>query len=98
MTANLRGYPLSKLRLDLFSTVKKALDRAVLIGLFIKTVENSLDGPQHDMQRNASVLPALDQRPVERAKQQMLAPPSYKRILDLGEVIVVVQCLAGVRL
>ena len=91
MRPDLSRRPLGKLRFDLFATVKQALDRAVLIGLLIKPVKNRLDCPQHYMQGHTAFLPALDQRPIKRRKQQILAPPTDKRVFDLCEIVVVVQ-------
>jgi hypothetical protein len=43
------------------------------------------------MQRNATIAPAFDHRPVDRRKKKMLAAPAYERVFDFGEVVEVVQ-------
>ena len=91
MRPDLSRRPFGKLSFDLFAAVKKALYRSILIRLFVVAIKNRLDRPQHDMQGHAAFLPALDQRPIKRRKQQILAPPADEGVFDLCEVVVVIQ-------
>ena len=59
--------------------------------LFIKPVEHRLDRPKDDVKRNAAVLPALHQRPVEWAEQKVFSAAADECILNFREVVVVVQ-------
>src|SRR5437762_13163045 len=93
VSSDLRHGPFGKLRLYLFTAIKKALYRAVLVRLFVEAFKNGLDRPQDNMQRNAALLPAFDQRPVKRTEQQMLSATADKGVFDLGEVIKVIQDL-----
>ena len=89
--AGLRGLPFFILGFDLLAAVKEALDSARSGGLLVKNVKNRFDRPDHDVQRYAAVLPRLDQRPIQRAQEKILAPAADKGFLDLCEVIVVIQ-------
>ena len=88
---SLRLQPFCVLNLDLFATVKKALDRAGPDGLLVKNVKDRLDRSDDDMQRNSAILPRLDQRPIERTQKKVLPPPPDKRVFDLGEIVEVIQ-------
>ena len=59
--------------------------------LLIENVKNGLDRTQNDVQRNAPILPSLDERPIERAQEKVLIPASDKGVRDLCEVIEVIQ-------
>ena len=71
--------------------VKKTLDRTRPCGLFVKYVKDRLDRSDHNMQRNAAILPRLDQRPIKGTQKQILPAAADKRFLDLGEVVIVIQ-------
>jgi hypothetical protein len=85
--------PFAVLRLDLFLAVHERLDAAAA-GLRGVRVEGALDAAQRDVQRHAHLLPALDQRPIHRTQQQVLAAPADEGVFDLREVVEVVQALA----
>src|SRR5690606_14256827 len=86
----LRSQPLFVLRLDLFPTIEKALDRTRPGGLTVKNVEHRFDRTQHDMQRNPASLPAFDHCPVKRRKKEMLSSSANERVLDLCVVIEII--------
>jgi hypothetical protein len=86
----LRLAPLGKLRLDLFLTVHQGLD-AALARPGLERIERLLDAAQGHMQRHAHLLPTLDERPVDRAQEQVLAAAADEGVFDLCEVVEVVQ-------
>src|SRR5688572_16028744 len=51
--------PLLELRLDLFATIEKALDRT-RTRVLIESVKDALDRANDDMQRHSSILPCFD--------------------------------------
>src|SRR5689334_7645916 len=82
--------PLRILSLNLFLTIKQRLHRSLPWSSFIG-IKRFLNTTKHDVQWNALLLPRLHQRPIHRAKKQMLAAPADECILDFGEVVEVVQ-------
>src|SRR5687767_10289083 len=88
--SRLQRRPFQKLRLDLFTAIKQTLDRS-RARILVVAVENALDRANHDVKRNAAVLPAFDHCPVDRREQKVLPASANERFLDLGEVVVVVQ-------
>ncbi len=53
-------------------------------------VEGRIDAAQRCLQRNPSLAPGLDQRPIQRGKQQNRPAPLLEALLDLGKIIKVV--------
>src|SRR5688572_33479433 len=78
--------PLLELGFYLFAAIEKPLDRTAF-GLFVVPVEHVLNSAHGDVQRNAALLPSVDQCPVYRRKKQILPAPTYECFFDLGVVI-----------
>src|SRR2546423_3138200 len=89
-SAALRFEPLGELRLDLLLTIEKGLDATVARSRLIR-IESLLDAAQHDVKRNAHLLPAFDQRPIEWADEQVLSASANESIFDLAVVVEIVQ-------
>src|ERR1041385_6687254 len=62
------------------------LVRAGIVG-----VEYFVYSPQNNVKRDAGVLPAFNQGPVEGRDEHVLAASAHKLIFDLGEIIEIVQ-------
>ena len=92
--AGLRSPPFRMLHLDLFATIKEALDRASPERLLVKNVKNRLDAANHNVQWYSAVLPGLDQGPIERTQKEAFPSTADKRVFDLGEIIIVIQAIS----
>src|SRR5438094_8196375 len=67
-------------------TVHFATSRRPLIVPF----ESRINPPQDSLLRNARIFPCLDQRPIQRGKQQNAASPALKVLFNFGEVVEIV--------
>ncbi len=75
--------------------VDLAQPAAGFAGAGIVLVEGGVDAAQDSFKRNAGLAPGLDQRPVERVKQQDRAAAAAEALFDLGEVFEVVHRGSG---
>ena len=79
-------------RFDFLLAVKQRLHRSLARPRFIR-IKRSLNATQHDVQRNSLLPPHFHQRPIEWAKEEMLAASPDECVLDFREVIEVIQDL-----
>ena len=54
-------------------------------------IEGGIDAAQCRLQGNSGLAPGLNQRPIERGKQQKRPTPLLKALLNLGKIIKVVK-------
>ena len=85
--------PLSVLRFYFFLTIEQRFDTPPALPFLVR-IECLLDPTQHDMKRHAAFFPNFNQRPVDRAKQQVLAAPANKGVFDFSEVAEIVKARA----
>src|SRR6266545_7406264 len=83
--------PLRKLSFDLFLAIEQTLNRT-FAWLGLPGIESLFNAAQRDMKRDVHLFPTLDERPINRTKQQMLCTPANERVFDLGKVIEIIQC------
>ena len=88
-----RVQPLCILGFNFLLAVKQRLHRSLARPRLVR-IKRPFDATQHDVQRNALLLPRLHQRPIERTEKEMLTTPADECVLDFGEIVEVVQALS----
>src|SRR5215510_13287181 len=79
-----------KQRFDLLLAEEQRVDLAPAVQALIVSVERGVDAAQHDVKRDAALLPGFDQRPVERRYPHVAAAPLNKLFFDFSEIVEVV--------
>src|SRR5207248_6650962 len=71
-------------------TISKAVHFAKSLGTTVKFFECNINAAQHGLKRYASILPCLDQCPIECGKQQRGAATTLEVLFYFGEVVEVI--------